>query len=95
METSCSYVDGNAYFSSDERKWHSRIRKLAEDHPDEVIIIRQPEDNDGCIYAKMPASWFKIQPKFKREYSDEQRAMFRERMAKLRGKTKDDALNGE
>lgn len=95
METSCSYIGKDAYFSSDEKKWHGKIRKLAEDHPDDVIILKQPEDNDGCIYAKLPASWFRIQPKFKREYSDEQRAMYREMMMKIRGKTRDDALNDE
>ncbi len=87
METSWSYVDGTAYFSSDERKWYSRIRKLAEEHPDEVTIIRQPEDNDGCIYAKMPSSWFRLQPKKTRELTDEQRAELRARMVKLRSKS--------
>ena len=56
METACSYTDGWAWFSSDERKWVTRIKKLAEQHPDEVIIKRMPEDNDGCIYAKLPSS---------------------------------------
>lgn len=83
METSCSYTDGWAWFSSDERKWVTRIRKLAEQHPDQVIIKRLPEDNDGCIYAKLPASWFKIQPKLRRELSDEQRAILAERARKM------------
>lgn len=83
METSCSYTDGVAWFSSDERKWITRIRKLAEQHPDQVIINRQPEDNDGCIYAKLPANWLKIQPKLRREISDEQRAILAERARKM------------
>lgn len=87
METSLNYTDGTAYFSSDEKKWHTRIRKLAAEHPDEVTIIRQPENNDGCIYAKLPSNWFKLQPKRTRELTDEQRAEYRARMAKLRSKS--------
>ena len=83
METACSYTDDWAWFSSDERKWVTKIRKLAEQYPDKVIIKRQPEDNDGCIYAKVPASWLKIQPKYTRNYSDEQRAIYAEMARKL------------
>lgn len=87
METSCSYTDQWAWFSSDERKWATRIRKLAEQHPDEVVILRTPEENDGCIYAKIPSSWFKIQPKISRNLTDEQRLILRERGRKLNQKT--------
>ncbi len=87
METSCSYIGKDAFFSSDERKWHSRILKLAEDHPDDVKIIRRPEDNDGCIYARLPADWFKIQPKRTRELTDEQRAALISRLRKSREET--------
>lgn len=69
METCFNYTGETAYFSSDERKWHTKIRKLAAEHPDEVTILEQPETNDGCIYAKLPASWLKIVPP--RQYSEE------------------------
>ena len=87
METSISYTDSKAWVSSDERKWCNRIRKLAEQYPDDVAVIRMPEDNDGCIYATLPSSWLRIQPKIKRDLSDEQRLVMRERMMKLRQKT--------
>ena len=83
METSCSYDGSTAWFSSDERKWINKIKELAEQHPDDVIINRMPDNNDGCIYAKIPASWFKIQPKFHRNISDEQRAILSERARKM------------
>ena len=87
METSISYLGGeHAYFSSDERKWCFRIAKLAADHPDDVEIIRAPEQNDGCVYAKIPVNWFKIQPKKRREISDEERLILAERMRKLNSK---------
>lgn len=95
METSCSYTDGKAWFSSDERKWCNRIKKLAEQYPEDVIIKRRPEDNDGCIYAVLPSSWFKIQPKFKRQMTDEQRLASAERLRKLRSKTNQDSLKCE
>lgn len=87
METSVSYTDGRAWFSSDERKWCTRMKKLAEQYPEDVIIKRQPEDNDGCIYVVLPSSWLKIQPKIKRNLSDEQRLEMRERMMKMHQKT--------
>lgn len=63
METCFNYTDKTAYVSSDEKKWINKVRKLAEQRPDEVEIICQPEENDGCIYAKLPAQWLKINPK--------------------------------
>ena len=72
------------YFSSDERKWITRIRKLAEEHADEVTILNQPETNDGCIYARLPVEYLKITPKRRVDMSDEQRLIAAERMRLLR-----------
>lgn len=55
METCFNYCDKDvAFFSSDERKWINKIHKLKKEHPDEITIIREPEVNDGCIYARVP-----------------------------------------
>ena len=79
METCFNYVDQQkAFFSSDERKWISKIRELAAERPDEVHIICQPETNDGCIYASLPSHYLKLAPK--KKLSDEQRAILSERM---------------
>lgn len=81
METVFEYCDrDNAYFSSDERKWITRIRKLAEQHPSEVTILNQPETNDGCIYARLPVEYLKISPKRRVDLSDEQRLATAERL---------------
>ena len=80
METAINYTCDTAYFSSDERKWINKIRKLKEEHPDEVHIIAEPENNDGCIYATVPASWMKVSPKIVRNLSDEQRESIRQRL---------------
>ncbi len=79
METCFNYVDKDrAFFSSDERRYINKVRNLQKKYPDKVRIIREPEDNDGCIYCELPVSWFKLYPK--REMSDEQKELARVRM---------------
>lgn len=82
METCFNYCGDQAFFSSDERKWINKIHKLKEQHPNEITIIREPEDNDGCIYCKLPPYTLKIQ--FKREYSEEQKKIMSDRMKAMR-----------
>lgn len=86
METCFNYTTETAYFSSDEKKWCNKIEKLAMQHPEDVKIIRRPKDNDGCIYAKLPSSWLRIQPKTARTYTDEQLARLKEQLAKANEK---------
>ena len=79
-ETSYTYTDdGKCWFSSDERKTITRIRKLKEAHPDEVTILKQPEENDGCIYGWLDKKQFNLYPNHKMDLSDEQRAKLAER----------------
>ena len=81
METCFNYCDPKvAFFSSDERKWINKIRKLKEKYPDEIRILAEPETNDGCIYCRLPASWLRVQPKVTREYSEEEKKVMVERM---------------
>lgn len=67
-----------AYFSSDELRWINKIHKLKDTHPDDVEILKEPEDNDGCIYCKLPVSWLKIQPP--RNLTDEERQTIANRL---------------
>lgn len=79
METCINYCDKEAaFFSSDERRWITKIRKLKEKYPDDIDIIAEPETNDGCIYCKLPSRWLKIQPK--RIYTEEQIAKMTARL---------------
>lgn len=83
MDTCFNYLDPDkAFFSSDERRWINKIHKLKEQHPNEVQIIKEPEENDGCIYCRLPAYTLKIQ--FKREISEEERQVAAERLRQLR-----------
>lgn len=66
-----------------QRRMITRMMKLIAEHPDETEIIKRPEENDGCLYCKVPSTWLKIAPPVKREMSDEQKAAASQRMQKL------------
>lgn len=79
METCFNYtVKDYAYFSSDERRFINKVRRLKEQFPEQVRILAEPENNDGCIYCQLPVEWFKLYPK--RKVTDEQKEAARVRM---------------
>ena len=80
METCCNYTSTEMFVSTDERWLINRIMRLAENKPGEVQILHYPQDNDGCLYCKMPSNWLRITPPTKRELTDEQRAAAVERL---------------
>ena len=85
METCFNYADKEKwFFSSDERRFINKIRKLKEKYPDLVTIIKEPEDNDGCIYCQIPSCWLKVQPK--KVISEEKRSELSQRAKALFGK---------
>lgn len=84
METALNYLDDKVMFiSTDEQKMKSRLMKLAAEHPQECVITVRPENNDGCMNAKLPAGWLRIYPPQKREYTEEQKEALRERAQKM------------
>ena len=84
METCFDYTTKeHGYFSSDERKFINKVRRLKEKYPGQVRIIKEPEDNDGCIYCELPVEWFTIRVPAKRNFSDEQRQAMSERMKRI------------
>ena len=85
METCFDYTTReHGYFSSDEQKYIRKVRKLKEQYPEQVRIINEPEDNDGCIYCELPVEWFTILVPVKRVLTDEQRAELSDRMKRMR-----------
>lgn len=84
METACEYTDETMVVSTDERWLINRILRFKEQRPDDITIIRLPENNDGCLYCKMPASWLKISPPAKRNLTDEQRKEIGQRLQNCR-----------
>lgn len=57
----------------------TRLQKLHEQHPDEFPVYI--ENDDGSLYAKVPAKWVKINPP--KKVSEEQRQAMRERSIKM------------
>ena len=57
------------------------VDELKEKYPEQVRIIKEPEDNDGCIYAEIPFEWFKLSPK--KVVSEEQKEKSRVRMKQM------------
>lgn len=82
METCFNYTEKeHGFFSSDERRYITKIHKLAEKFTEQVRIIAEPENNDGCIYCELPTSWLRIQPPVKRNLTEEQREQIAHRLA--------------
>lgn len=84
METSFNYCGEKGFFSSDERKFINRVRRLKEKYPEQVRVIAEPENNNGCIYAELPREWLRIQPPKKVELTDEKRKELSDRMKRLK-----------
>lgn len=66
----------------------NKIKKLAGKYPDEVKIVRQ--NNDGSIYAKLPVNYLHIYKPGsgpKKEYTEEERMAFRERVTRKKDET--------
>lgn len=57
--------------SSDDYAWKNRMRKLAEENPNEVIVKKLPEEPSDYMTIWVPKKWVKIRPK--RKMSDEQK----------------------
>lgn len=85
METCFNYCDKeHGYFSTDERRFITKVRRLQEKFPDRVRIIAEPEDNDGCLYCELPTEWFTIRVPKKRDLTDEQRREIANRLQHAR-----------
>lgn len=79
-----------------------KLRKLAAENPDEVVI--EKEDEIG-IFVQVPANWIQIRKPKKMNFSEERREAAAERMRALRSKqlgqdvgndqVKDDKEGGE
>lgn len=77
-----------ATMNSNEAIWIKRLTALAEQYPNDVVIRKTPEDNNGVIFVSLPKKWLKIKPPAKRTLTDKQRAELAERMKRVRNNTK-------
>ena len=60
-----------------QRKYITKVRKLAEKFPDEVEFLY--ENKDGSVLVKLPLRAIKINLTEKRELTEEQREVIRDR----------------
>lgn len=85
-EMSIGHLEGDNFmtWSTSERKWINRIKKLADIYPNDVVITYV--NQDGSLNAKLPYSWFKAPAPRKKvaPMSDERRAAAAERLAQAR-----------
>ena len=85
-ESCVTYITGesHAVFYSCDRKYVGRMRKLAEQYPDDVII--KMDDPEFGLKVLVPKTWFKEpRPPAKRgTMTDEQKAAAAERLRKAR-----------
>ena len=75
-DTTIDHLDAAEFatITSNERKWITRVLKIKQKYPDEVQILRQPEDNFGYMLAHVPKTWMKVAPQRKIFITEEQRA---------------------
>jgi len=71
-----------------QTKYINQVKKLAEEHPDEVKIVAGGRDgsNDGYFVADMPKKYCHVSfyETKRKEMTEEQKAATRERLAKAR-----------
>lgn len=58
-------------------RYISRVKALAEQFPEDVQILKLPEDNHGYLLARLPVRYIKIRPPM--QMSQEQRDALAER----------------
>ena len=72
-------------------RFKTRIRKLAEEYPDEIEIAA--ENKDGSICAHIPTSWVRITPPKKHEATEEEKERLRQ-MAEAYRNSRKQGKNG-
>lgn len=86
METCLEYTDKTMWISTDEKWFITRIMRLRYEHPEEVEIVKTPQENHGCLYCKVPAKWLKVSPPKRVNMTEEQRKAAAERMRSMIGR---------
>lgn len=78
MENVIEFLNGQkrATLSLSQKRYISKIEKLAQQRPNECEILAR--NQDGSICAKVPVNWVKISPP--RAMSEEQRKLCAERL---------------
>lgn len=76
-ENNIEWIQGDDMVTAtfQNNRYQSKIRKIAEERPDEVRIMH--ENEDGSILVQFPLKWVKVQPS--RIYTEQERMEMQER----------------
>lgn len=82
-ETAFNYIAGEktGTFYTGERKWINRLKKLAEENPEQVKVLH--ENDDGSILVEAPVRGFRYSLPKPRVMSEEQKQAASERFKKM------------
>lgn len=65
-------------------KQQNRVAGLCKKHPDKAKVIAWPEENGGFLLARIPLTWLRFAAPLRRELTEEEKAVARERLEKAR-----------
>lgn len=84
QETDITHISVEPHMTvyAGEQKWRNRIRNLADQYPEDVVITA--ENPDGSFVAHIPFRWLRISKPATRCLTDEQRTMAAERLRMYR-----------
>lgn len=87
METIINFNDGEdiAYISTSQASWKEKMRKLAEQYPEDVKITKE---NEYTLFAECPKKYI-VPPRPPKKLSEEQKQKNIERLKQYQFKKKD------
>lgn len=85
-ENALEFMVGDIYCTGSftSQRHINRIKKLHERYEKDFCYL--VENRDGSVCAKFPLSWLRIVPPTRREISEEEKELLRERLAEIRNR---------
>ena len=99
MDTGISFTDGEfAYASSDDPGIKTAWMKMMQQWPDEIKILKRPDENDGCLYIRLPLKMARhvvkrLIPSKREPMSEERKVAAAERMKAYQAAKKEGSRN--
>lgn len=71
QENVIEWITGDAYISVTvtQERYRNKLRKLYAERPEQFQLFR--EDDNGYVFAKIPATWIKVGPPRKVDMTEE------------------------
>ena len=86
FENSIEFLTGDktATISVSNKRFVNRLRKLFFDGEHGQEMLRFTENADGSLYCVVPLSWVRVSPPARREITEQEKEVLRERLAEAR-----------